>query len=283
LATDPLARDPRIPIKWVSGKSGVKWHAGLTGNEGVHLYWHKVRNLIGGSKTRMRVEPRAPTAVCINVLLALLREGQKGNPIYVKCVRELNTLCFESKYQIDTNRFYPKAALDAVRMWQQLAITWGDLELPPPIAHIDSPRLGPYIPTPRWERGSWNGPWQITMSQQWLELCSKSKAPKITVPLPMVATPQNIVLKTLMDGTQANVVINPFSYKVSGNGQAAPRKSTRNGPSFSFIPLESWLVAEKWYKKNGGGLKYMRYPYKHVPGKSYQLPSTMMHIQVVRP
>lgn len=262
LATDPIARDPRVPIVWRVGKAGtgVRYHAVLTGNEDVRLYWRIVEGVIG-EKTRIRQEPRAPTAQCTLILMGLLDKAQACNPVDYGSLQKINELVLRPcQARLGA---YHAATFDALRLWQQLAVSWGDLVLPPPIAHIEVLR----------SKAKYAG-YRIRMDEAWVDECLRSKAPKLKLPLPLQATPMNMILKTWVEGSAPKVPINPFFFKVSGN--------IRCIRSFAHIPLESWLVVRRWYTEQGANIDWARYPYTHDPVRNRQVPSKYMQIQVTK-
>ena len=262
----PIARDPRITTYWQAGGPGVRWWARMTGNSEVKLIWKDVPNIYP-TKAKIRQEPRCPTAGCINVLFFLLAKAQRSGSSVLH-FRGMNDFYFKTiRIVSDGKHFYDDVALDALRLWQQLAIEWPGLSLPPPVADVTVQKR---LIT-------------ITLSKVWLKLCetkrkSTGKIVDVYLPLPMQGTPQNMILLTLYKGDWANVHINKFFYKVSGN--------KRGLYSIPHTPYGSWIVVRKWYTKNGGHLEWARLPYRRRTdgkGKLRLIPSTHMHISVARP
>ena len=243
----PLARDPRIDIPWQQHRGSIRWQSQLTGNPEVTLSWNRIVNLLS-EHARIRVEPRAPTGLCMNTLFTLLLIGQKENPILLKSLNWLALRVVGGGVP-----FYARAIHDALRLWQQLGVTWPDLTLPPPISQII-----------RNERSL-----ELTLNEEWLEECRNSRVRLIQLPLPVQGTPQNMVLTTWLEGSKDNMSINPYFGKVSGN-----KKCSKSVPH---IPLESWFVVKNWYARNGGHIDWQRHPY--IMG----VPSSMINIQVWRP
>jgi hypothetical protein len=233
----------------------------MTGNYDVQLRWMKKDKGFLDPKPILRQEPRCPTGACMNVLFALLARGLQQNPIVFTSRRDLTLESF-GVYQ----EFYIIAMKDALRLWQQLAITWSDLDMPPPVEAVN--RTG-------------RRTFEVTISDVWLQACQRRRSMwSIKFPLPMQATAQNMVLYTFYKGSQAGVNINGFFYHVSGN-----KRGTYGTPH---TPYETWILVKRWYEANGGEVSWARLPYPMVKRTRVSrgmklVPSQTMHISVVRP
>lgn len=259
LAEHPIARDPRITTHWDYGQagSGVRWWATLTGNPKVRLNWLDHPAELANSKSEVRVEPRCPTALCMNVLFRLLAKAQVENPVRFK---HSGSMVYFFTQEVGV--FYTKAVRDALRLWQQLSIEWPKLVMPPPIKEVK--QSGFKI--------------AITIHPKWLTACAQDKSVEVDLVLPMYATAQNLILYTLYLGSKENVDLNDFFYRISGN-----KRGTKTVPH---VPLETWILAQRWYKKHGGYVDWVRLPYERKPNKLGRIrltPSRTMHISVVRP
>lgn len=261
----PICRDPRVPIDWYHSKqTGVRYEANLPGNENLRALWLKKDLGLIGKGPLVKLEPRAPNAICTNILFYLLSKAEEEGRTLAPLSR---TRILKEGVPQGTSYVYTPYCSDALRLWQQLSISWGDLTLPPPIDHIRLVDL--YHPYQRYA---------ITLNQQWVELCASSKLPRIKLPLPMQCTVQNIVMHTFGHGSLRDMAINPFFWIVSGNKHAL-----KNTP---WMPIESFIVARKWYIKNGGLLDYERPPFTMSQSKHGNIrykPSRVVHTLVKRP
>jgi len=207
----------------------------------------------------------------MNILMMLLEMGQIHNPTEFSSLSDLGWNTFGAQAEVKLRQsFYIRCTYDAMRLGQQMAVSWPGLALPPPITNIEV--IGGNSGQPGY---------RVTMSQAWIDQCRRSRVAKIKLPLPMQGTPQNMVLKTLVEGSGANVPINPFFYKVSGNKRCAPRVGVK--AIWPHIPLESWVVVRRWYERMGGKIDWARHPYGRDLERGRLIPSTIMHIQVQRP
>lgn len=243
--TNPIARDPRVPIDWKrSVVPGIAWQAQLTGNDKVHLYWHKnsyCKDLIK-DKSSKRPEPRAPTALCVNILLGLL---------YLALEQDTDTLEFSSMIKMTrmthcyiSDHRYRIWITDALRLWQLLRVSWPSVTLPPPIESIQVTRgVGLRL--------------KIKFRKEWLTRCRNNGTVRVRLPLPMQSTPLNIILWTLGLPPQLrkNLNINAFTRKVSGNAYAFNDNRV-------YMPLSSWIVVREWYEERNGKIIWQRAPYK---------------------
>lgn len=239
LMLNPVARDPRVAIKWYHGKGGVEYVGVLTGNEKVVLRWYK--GLSGNSYVRR--EPRAPTAVDVNILFWWLYWAQVGRSNVVKFRTEgefIHSMYLTAKgYQM-----HQRLIGDAARLWQHLSLTIDGVVMEPPLKELRRDIVHPSMKRV-----------VVTLSEQWLEMCKKNVI-QISLPLPMHASPQNVVLHTLGVGSQKRVAINSLMYELTGNAKARPIMQR------AWYPQETWLVASRWYKLHGGRLDYAREPFR---------------------
>ena len=271
LCTDPIARDPRIVLKWYDGprRSGISYVAELTGNPEVKFHWHKKPEVLK-TRPKMRGEPRAPCATCTNALFAFFRVAQRGHDLCFPSITSMAQLVFGNGKQ----PYYQWMTTDSLRIWQQLGVEWSGLLLPPPIEKlVIKPGLGRSY-----------GAYEITLSREWLDLCDKKKAVRVRLPLPMNGTSQNIVLKSLVMGSQDMIPINQFYGITTGN--------KRCEGVVPHIPLETWHIVRRWYQENGGRIDWQRLPYtREVPKRKRKervnpirlIPSRHFNMHVWRP
>lgn len=266
---DPVARDPRVRIFWKrSSLSGVKYQADLTGNEKVKLYWHD-EEVIGEAypkKNYTRPEPRAPTAMDVNLLLSLLHLAQEKDT-NVLWFRSFRALGRETKTRL-IPQHYLRCARDAFRLWQLLGISWPYCNMPPPIKEVRRDQT---------RRGGPLRPLEVVIHEKWLNEIKRTKRTAVTVqlPLPLQATPLNIILYVHSLGRyeKKDIDINKFTYTVSGNKQA-----TKVTP---YMPLTSWIVVKRWYEEHGGYIDWKRAPYHYgldAQGKEGLVPSRTFSI-----
>jgi len=280
LMAQPLARDCRVERTWRYGKKpGAKYEVTLPGSAGVEpsnwkkeviMHWMpKCPDLLGAGKPpRIRIEPRIPTGMDMTILFGLIREATYyGNPVRFRTYAEMYRNIF--KQMNVTHVVYHKALWDGIRLWQQLAVTWPDLDLPPPIAQL---KLTPNVS--KHHAKTPYASYEITIHPKWLELCKQSKK-VVPLPLPQYGTAQNIVLYTMYRGTEEKFHINDFFFIVSGN-----RKALGTLP---WCPLETFILVKRWYKKHKGYFDYSRFPHTKLEGQRRWKPSPYMSTVVCRP
>lgn len=269
LCTDPIARHSSVPVTWYHEKrgGGYAYGAELPGNSDVRLLWRPSVKL-EGTRPRIRVEPRGPTAICMQVLFTLLATVQRGRRLRFTSRRDLVLKAMGTRIRAGTP-YYNDAVLDALRMWQQLGVHWLDLKMPPPIKRVKWIKI----------KGRQTRQLEIELHPAWERQCNKDRMGWFGLPLPMYAVIQNMILKTLADGTQEGIEINPFFAKVSGN-----RRCDKITPH---VPLESWVHVKGWYLRYGGRLEWHRRPYERVMQKTAHrfklIPSREMDVRVWRP
>jgi len=263
LCTDPIARDCRVSCEWYHEKrgSGYAYSAKLPGNPDVILHWRPSRRL-AKTRPKIRREPRAPTAVCMAVLFAILYMDQTGKGLRFTSRRGLSLRALGNRVRAGTPH-YQNAVSDALRLWQQLGVSWPDLDLPPPIKRVH------YIK----EKGRQVVQLEIELHSAWAIECAKMYRFKIKLPLPMHSTTQNMILKTMTEGSQEGIEINPYFAKVSGNKKCAKE--------LPYVPLETMVLVKGWYTINGGRLEWQRHPYPRL--KTKRVPSTAIDMRVWRP
>lgn len=251
LMLHPLARDARIRGTWSRGSNsakGVKWSSLLAGNDDVLVEWYDKRVLWPRDRPTRRYEPRFPTAICVNVLFQLLRQCDGDGVLTFPSMRQMGIRLMLVKS--GGTKVYD-GMMDALRMWQVVGVTFGDLRLSPPIRSMVPNDMG------RVRGGKQAGfGFRIEMDAEWVRLCRVSKCPSVLLPLPGYATPQNMVLWTLLHGVKTNLRINPWIYKLSG-----AQLAVRPGSVAQWIPYSSWLVVKEWYKSGGGSIEYRRQPH----------------------
>lgn len=273
LAAHPIARDFRINLDWHKIDKPGKYalQAPLKGNRKVTMFWRPNKELerkLGG--WRRCDGPRAPNALEMNTLLYLLHEAARNNPCQYNSVSAIAGAAHGP-----TQSVYLETVLDSLMLWNQLGIHFGAQHgfFPPPINEIKIKEgyRPHHMPS-----------FSITMNKKWIEAC-KSGGFSANLPLPQVATAQNIVLYTLYLGSAIAVNINQFFWHVSGN-----KRGLKPTPH---TPYTSWVVAKKYYEKHNGSVEYRRLPYTtRVASRTrsdrspiVQVPSTLMHIEVERP
>lgn len=245
----PIARDHRIKCKWkYSDLPGIAYEAPLKGAEDkVTLYW------VDDSLIKMytpwpkrRTEPRAPTAACMNLLLAVLHYAidNDTNILEFKTLKE-----FRRKIKLFwcwTNLYYSELFADAMRLWQCLGISWPKVDLPPPFQEIKINRR--FIND--------RAHIKITIHEEWMKFFKERGKVRVRLPLPMTGTSMNMILYCL--GLPKHrwkyISIPEFGYRVSGNRKCI----TQN-----LFSLESWIVVQQWFENNGGSIKWERTPYSY--------------------
>lgn len=267
----PVVRDTNLKVHWRKGAkhSGSRFWCHVPGHE-AKVYWLDREQIPARKLNRLRrygerIEPRLPTGICSNVLMAVLALAQRF---------ETHTIEFDSLEALITcsvgakNRgpfgYYAHAINHAIRLWQVTHIAWPRLELGPPFSEVV---LG--------DRVLRNGQRSIliTVAPEWLRACEHNGV-LVRLRLPTRPWTHNIILSTLATGS-TRVHANEFGYRMSGN-----QKCQESTP---LVPTSIWLRVKEWYEAHSGMIDYKRDLYTFNPKLGKLCPSRMVTIEVIKP
>lgn len=272
------------------GKEPTQWRTTLPGNEYITLLWKREG---GGPSGRhfntirpgWRPEPRLPHGVDMSCLYHLLGFALRANPVEIYDLRDLSLQGRFGKKQHDApfpdyrDAEHQRAA---IYMWMRLHILVHRPQRDtfwffPPVAEIEELKPKRHF--------------KIYMDEEWLRLCRRNYKgrfpPDIPLPLPFNASVQNIILRTMLDGSMDDYPINTFHAITTGSAKAGTVLKPRKDNVYH-TPLVAWQQAIDWYIKWGGRLERQRAPYtefrksgKH--GGPKMIPSSTFSTRVKRP
>lgn len=235
LCNFPLARDPRVKLKWRRFDSG-RWYADLPGDE------KRIRLILPAD-----VHPslkRAPTAFDMNVLAYLSSEAsrRKGDQIAFpgrgQVLRALGlTLYSDNRRRLDASlAYWSTVTIEFSGCWYQ-AKERTTLRLEPPLDKVSPSRSLSFT---------------VHFSAQWWDILNRTCFQAIPLPLPADAAAQNLVLACVVSFTHSTS--GPYHSGFSRKLGNFCRKIGLDHNNSRQRLKRAAAMAEKWFADHGGEL-----------------------------